>query len=57
MATPRHPPADPNADPDVDPERDEAEHPDHITQREGFEQELIEEGRSEDGEDVGQHVD
>jgi hypothetical protein len=57
MATPRRPPADPNADPDVDPERDEAEHPDHITQREGFEQELIEEGRSEDGEDVGQHVD
>jgi hypothetical protein len=57
MAIPSRPPADVNADPDVDPARDESEHPDPITQREGFEQELIEEGRSDEGEDVGQHVD
>lgn len=57
MATSPQRPADASADPDVDPERDESEHPDHITAREGLEQELIEEGRSEDGEDIGQHLD
>jgi hypothetical protein len=44
-------------DPSVDPRRDESEHPDEITQREGLEQELLEEGRSEDGEEIGEHID
>jgi hypothetical protein len=57
MANPPDRPADPSADPDVDPDRDESEHPDHVTQREALEQELIEEGRSEEGEDIGQHID
>ena len=33
------------------------EHPDPITRREGMEQELVEEGRSEEGAQVGQHLD
>jgi hypothetical protein len=33
------------------------EHPDPITRREGMEQELLEEGRSEDGADIGEHID
>jgi hypothetical protein len=45
-----------SGDPDVDPRRDESEHPDPITQREGLEQELIEEGRSEDGKEIGEHI-
>jgi hypothetical protein len=57
MPVPGGQPSEPDADPDVDPAQDESEHPDHITQREGLEQELIEEGRSEDGEEIGQHVD
>ena len=44
-------------DPDVDPEVDENEHPDHVTRREALEQELLEEGRSKAGEDIGQHID
>ncbi len=36
---------------------DGVQHPDPITRREGMEQELVEEGRSEDGAEVGQHID
>jgi hypothetical protein len=43
-------------DPSVDPRRDESEHPDEVTQREGLEQELLEEGRSDEGEEIGEHI-
>lgn len=37
-------------------DEDGIEHPDPITRREGLEQELVEEGRSEAGAEVGQHI-